>query len=85
MVCAVPHSECVVELHQGRCECKEGFHGNGTVNCVPDGFDEEDNGKHYKLFDDKYVEFDEALEKCQELGARYVARGQWKSGCQGFL
>jgi len=70
MNCPVPHSECVVTNHEGSCECKEGFHGNGTDNCIPDGFDEEENGKHYKLFDDKYVEFDEAFQQCQDLGAR---------------
>jgi len=70
MRCDVPHSECVVTEHQGACVCKEGFHGNATDNCIPDGFEEEENGKHYKMFDDKYVEFDEALNQCQELGAR---------------
>jgi len=70
MVCRVPHSECVVTDHVGSCQCKEGFHGNATDNCIPDGFEEESNGKHYKMFDDKYVEFDEAVSQCEELGAR---------------
>ena len=43
--CPVPYSECVGFEHEASCECKEGFHGNGTVACVPDGFTEEENGK----------------------------------------
>ena len=78
MRCDVPHSICVVTDHVGACECKEGFHGNGTENCIPDGFTEEENGKHYKMFDDKYVEFDEAVTQCEELGAR---SSQNKSVC----
>lgn len=70
MRCYVQHSECVVTDHVGACECKEGFHGNGTENCVPDGFTEDENGKHYRMFDEEYVEFDEAVTKCNELGAR---------------
>ena len=58
-------------IYAGSCQCKEGFHGNGTENCIPDGFDEEANGKHYKMFDDKYVEFEEAVDQCEDLGARY--------------
>ena len=42
--CPVPYSECVGLDHIASCECKEGFHGNGTENCVPDGFTEEENG-----------------------------------------
>lgn len=44
MDCPVPYSECVGLDHIASCECKEGFHGNGTENCVPDGFTEEENG-----------------------------------------
>ena len=43
--CYVQHSECVVTEHEAACECKKGFHGNGTESCVPDGFTEEENGK----------------------------------------
>ena len=56
--------------HIASCECKEGFHGNGTDSCVPDGFTEEANGKHYRMFDDKYVEWEEAHTHCDEMGAR---------------
>ena len=45
MDCPIRHSECVGQDHVASCECKEGFHGNGTINCVPDGFTEEENGK----------------------------------------
>jgi len=68
--CPVDHSECVAFDHIASCECKEGFHGNGTDSCVPDGFTEEANGKHYRMFDDKYVEWDEAHTHCDEMGAR---------------
>jgi hypothetical protein len=27
-------------------------------------------GKHYRIFDEEYVEFDEAVTKCSDLGAR---------------
>jgi len=68
--CPVPYSECVGLDHIASCECKEGFHGNGTENCVPDGFTEEENGKHYRMFDDKYVEFENATKHCEDMGAR---------------
>lgn len=68
--CPVQHSECVGTNHEASCECKEGFHGNGTDSCIPDGFTAETNGKHYKMFDEEYLEWDEALTKCSELGAR---------------
>lgn len=42
--CPVQHSECVGLNHVASCECKEGFHGNGTESCVPDGFTAEANG-----------------------------------------
>lgn len=45
--CYVQHSECVGLNHEASCECKEGFHGNGTDSCVPDGFTEETNGNFY--------------------------------------
>ena len=68
--CHVPYSECIATDHEARCECKEEFHGNGTVACIPDGFVEEENGKSYRMFDDMYVDFDNATDRCQELGAR---------------
>ena len=43
--CPVEHSECVGLNHIASCECKEGFHGNGTDFCVPDGF----NGVKFSL------------------------------------
>jgi len=42
--CDVPHAECKAANHEVSCVCKEGFHGNGTESCVPDGFTEEENG-----------------------------------------
>ena len=42
--CDVPHAECKATNHEVACVCKEGFHGNGTESCVPDGFTEEENG-----------------------------------------
>ncbi|XP_059091847.1 uncharacterized protein LOC131887293 isoform X2 [Tigriopus californicus] len=68
--CSVPYSECVATNHEAECVCKEGFHGNGTKACFPEGFEEEANGKSYKMFDDAYVEFDNATDHCNELGAR---------------
>ncbi len=41
--CDVPYSECVAEDHVARCECKEEFHGNGSVACIPNGFEEKNN------------------------------------------
>ena len=64
------HSECVAFDHIASCECKEGFHGNGTDSCVPDGFTEEANGKHYRMVYDRFVEWEEAHARCDELGAR---------------
>ena len=68
--CSVPFSECVTEEHEPSCRCKENFHGNGTESCVPMGFDTEDNNRGYKMFDEEYLEWDNATQKCQALGAR---------------
>ena len=45
----MPYSECVATEHVAACECKEEFHGNGSVACIPDGFDEEDNGESIEI------------------------------------
>ena len=34
------------------------------------GFDTEDNKRGYRMFDEEYLEWDNATNKCQELGAR---------------
>ena len=68
--CATDYSECVAFNHSTSCKCKEGFHGNGTDSCVPDGFTEEANGKHYRMVYDRFVEWEEAHTRCDELGAR---------------
>merc|ERR1712198_307889 len=68
--CDVPFSECVTEEHKPMCVCKEEFHGNGTEVCVPVGFTNEDNKRGYRMFDEEYLEWDNATQKCQELGAR---------------
>jgi len=68
--CDVPFSECVTEEHKPMCLCKEDFHGNGTDVCIPMGFDTEDNKRGYRMFDEEYVEWENATQKCQELGAR---------------
>merc|ERR550532_1067657 len=68
--CSVPFSECVTEEHEPSCRCKENFHGNGTESCVPMGFDTEENNRGYKMFDEEYLEWDNATQKCQALGAR---------------
>jgi len=88
--CDVPYSECKTTNHIPECVCKEGFNGNGTVSCVPDGFTEEKNGnwsnvqklsnfniqsffhlgKHYRMFDEEYVEFSDGQKKCNDMGAR---------------
>ena len=34
------------------------------------GFDTEDNNRGYKMFDEEYLEWDNATQKCQALGAR---------------
>jgi len=52
------------------CICKENFHGNGTEVCVPEGFTDEANKRGYRMFDEEYVEWENATEKCRELGAR---------------
>merc|ERR1719270_1220640 len=70
IMCNVPFSECVTEEHTPSCRCKENFHGNGTDVCIPMGFDTEDNKRGYRMFDDEYLEWDNATNKCQELGAR---------------
>ena len=46
--CDIAHSECVDNNHTAACECKEGFRGNASVACIPDGFDKEDNGIYQK-------------------------------------
>merc|ERR1719450_275693 len=68
--CGVPFSECVSEDHTPTCRCKENFHGNGTEVCIPMGFDTEENKRGYRMFDEEYLEWDNATQKCQELGAR---------------
>lgn len=68
--CDVPFSECVTEEHKPMCICKEEFHGNGTDVCIPMGFENEDNKRGYRMFDEEYVEWENATQKCQELGAR---------------
>ena len=42
--CDVPYSECKATDHKAECVCKEGFKGNGTVECIPEGFTQEENG-----------------------------------------
>ena len=42
--CDVPYSECKASNHKAECVCKEGFKGNGTVECIPEGFTQEENG-----------------------------------------
>merc|ERR1712079_694556 len=68
--CSVAFSECVTEDHEPSCRCKENFHGNGTESCVPMGFDTEENKRGYRMFDEEYLEWENATQKCQELGAR---------------
>jgi len=68
--CDVPFSECVTENHEPMCVCKEEFHGNGTDVCIPEGFNTEENKRGYRMFDEEYVEWENATAKCQELGAR---------------
>merc|ERR1719433_1664603 len=68
--CSVAFSECVTEEHQPSCRCKENFHGNGTEVCIPMGFDTEANKRGYRMFGGEYVEWENATQKCQELGAR---------------
>merc|ERR1740124_1572871 len=70
IMCNVPFSECITEDHSPSCRCKESFHGNGTESCIPLGFDTEDNKRGYKMFDEEYLEWENATKKCQELGAR---------------
>merc|ERR1719204_891584 len=68
--CDVPFSECVSEDHTPTCRCKDEFHGNGTEVCIPMGFDTVENKRGYRMFDEEYLEWDNATQKCQELGAR---------------
>merc|ERR1711899_292192 len=74
--CTVRDSECVGVDHMPTCECKDGFKGNGSESCVPEGFTEEANGKAYKMFDasssdklnETYVDY--AFNHCENLRAR---------------
>ena len=34
------------------------------------GFDTEENKRGYRMFDEEYLEWENATQKCQELGAR---------------
>merc|ERR1719167_1347577 len=68
--CTVPFSECITEDHKPGCFCKEGFLGNGTESCVPQGFNVEANKRGYKFLDESYIEWENATNKCQSLGAR---------------
>ena len=70
ILCSVPFSECITEMHEPSCRCKENFHGNGTDVCIPMGFDTEENKRGYRMFDEEYLEWDNATQKCAELGAR---------------
>merc|ERR1719145_107130 len=68
--CTVPFSECITEDHKPGCFCKEGFLGNGTESCVPQGFNVEANKRGYKFLNESYIEWENATNKCQSLGAR---------------
>merc|ERR1712012_579896 len=68
--CSVPFSECITEDHKPGCFCKEGFLGNGTESCVPQGFNVEANKRGYKFLNESYIEWENATNKCQSLGAR---------------
>merc|ERR1712050_39675 len=70
IMCQVAFSECISEDHTPSCRCKENFHGNGTDVCIPMGFDTKENKRGYRMFDEEYLEWDNATKKCQELGAR---------------
>merc|ERR1711892_996963 len=70
ILCNVPFSECISEDHKPSCRCKENFHGDGTDVCIPMGFDTESNKRGYRMFDEEYVEWENATRMCQELGAR---------------
>ena len=43
--CDVPYSECKGADHKAECVCKKDFKGNGTVECIPEGFSQEENGR----------------------------------------
>merc|ERR1712107_791750 len=68
--CTVPFSECITEDHKPGCFRKEGFLGNGTESCVPQGFNVEANKRGYKFLNESYIEWENATNKCQSLGAR---------------
>merc|ERR1719204_2604942 len=59
--------EKVAECMSGR---EEKVNGNGTDVCIPVGFNTEENKRGYRMFDEEYVEWENATEKCAELGAR---------------
>ena len=44
--CDVPYSECKGADHKAECVCKKDFKGNGTVECIPEGFSQEENGRY---------------------------------------
>ena len=48
--CDVPYSECKGADHKAECVCKKDFKGNGTVECIPEGFSQEENGRYYYLY-----------------------------------
>ena len=43
--CDVPYSECKATDHKAECVCKKDFKGNGTEECIPAGFTQEENGR----------------------------------------
>ena len=63
-------SQSVTEEHKPSCRCEEHFYGNGTDVCISNGWWMEDNKRGYRMFDEEYLEWDNAANKCQELGAR---------------
>ena len=46
--CDIPYSECKATNHVAECVCKKDFKGNGTVECIPEGFTKEENGNWYQ-------------------------------------
>ena len=48
--CDVPYSECKGADHKAECVCKKDFKGNGTVECIPEGFNQEENGRPYFFY-----------------------------------
>ena len=55
--CDVPYSECKATDHKAECVCKKDFKGNGTEECIPAGFTQEENGRLTSTYEIKKQDY----------------------------